>query len=45
LKQFPSFLQKVEEIIKANEEMQGEINKLKMKFDEALSSDSNNVSL
>jgi len=39
---FEGFKRKVEEIIKANEEMQGEINKLKMKFDEALSSDSNN---
>jgi len=35
----------VEEINKANEEMQAEINKLKMEFDKALSSDSNNVSL
>lgn len=39
---FEGFKRKVEEINKANEEMQAEINKLKMEFDEALSSDSNN---
>lgn len=39
---FEGFKRKVEEINKANEEMQTEINKLKVEFDKALSSDSNN---
>lgn len=39
---FESFKKKVEEINKANKEMQAEINKLKVEFDKALSSDSNN---
>ncbi|XP_078351094.1 uncharacterized protein LOC144635846 isoform X1 [Oculina patagonica] len=39
---FEGFKRKVEEINKANEDMQAEINKLKIEFDKALSSDSNN---